>query len=50
VVGEKGMSMETPPWLNAPPVEEYPYEETHDLRVGPDLHPGLLALLPYVGD
>ncbi|GIG57721.1 UPF0678 fatty acid-binding protein-like protein [Longispora fulva] len=41
--------METPPWLNAPPVEEYPYEETHDLRVGPDLHPGLLALLPYVG-
>ncbi|WP_018347586.1 FABP family protein [Longispora albida] len=41
--------METPPWLNAPPVEEYPYEETHDLRVGPDLHPGLLGLLPYVG-
>jgi hypothetical protein len=43
------MSMETPPWLNAPPVEEYPYEETHDLRTGPDLHPGLLALLPFVG-
>jgi hypothetical protein len=31
------------------PVEEYPYEETHDLRHGPDLHPSLLGLLPYVG-
>ncbi|MBA3487983.1 MAG: FABP family protein [Longispora sp.] len=41
--------METPPWLNAPPVDEYPYEETHDLRVGPDLNPALLGLLPYVG-
>ncbi|MEV1285867.1 FABP family protein [Micromonospora sp. NPDC049679] len=38
-----------PPWLNAPPVEPYPFEETHDLRVGPDLHPALLGLLPYVG-
>jgi hypothetical protein len=38
-----------PPWLNAPPVEEYPFEETHDLRTGPDLHPALLGLLPYVG-
>jgi hypothetical protein len=27
----------------------YPYEETHDLRSGPDLHPALLGLLPYVG-
>ncbi len=38
-----------PPWLNAPLVEPYPYEETHDLRTGPDLHPALLGLLPYVG-
>jgi hypothetical protein len=27
----------------------YPFEETHDLRVGPDLHPALLGLLPFVG-
>jgi hypothetical protein len=38
-----------PPWLDAPPVEPYPFEETHDLRVGPDLHPALLGLLPYIG-
>ncbi|BCB80193.1 FABP family protein [Phytohabitans flavus] len=38
-----------PPWLNAPPVDPYPFEDTHDLRTGPDLHPALLALLPYVG-
>jgi hypothetical protein len=38
-----------PPWLNAPPVDPYPYEETYDLRTGPDLHPALLGLLPYVG-
>ncbi|MEV0728846.1 FABP family protein [Polymorphospora sp. NPDC050346] len=38
-----------PPWLNAPPVDPYPFEETHDLRVGPDLHPALLGLLPYIG-
>jgi hypothetical protein len=38
-----------PPWLDAPPVEPYPFEQTHDLRVGPDLHPALLGLLPYIG-
>ena len=27
----------------------YPFEETHDLRQGPDLHPHLLGLLPFVG-
>ncbi len=27
----------------------YPYEETDDLRRGPDLHPVLLPLLPLVG-
>jgi hypothetical protein len=38
-----------PPWLNAPPVEAYPYSDTHDLRRGPDLHPALLGLLPFIG-
>jgi len=38
-----------PPWLNAPPVDPYPYEDTYDLRKGPDLHPALLGLLPYIG-
>ena len=38
-----------PPWLNAPPIEAYPYEDTHDLRQGPDLHPALLGLLPFIG-
>jgi len=41
--------LQAPPWLNAPPVEPSPYEDTHDLRTGPDLHPSLLGLLPYVG-
>lgn len=41
--------LEPPPWLNAPPVDAYPFEETFDLRHGPDLHPSLLGLLPYVG-
>jgi hypothetical protein len=41
--------MQAPPWLNAPPVEPSPFEDTHDLRTGPDLHPALLGLLPYVG-
>ena len=39
-----------PPWLNAPPVDPYPFEDTHDLRKGPDLHHALLALLPYIGE
>ena len=38
-----------PPWLTAPAPPEYPYEESHDLRTGPDLHPALLGLLPFVG-
>jgi hypothetical protein len=38
-----------PPWLNAPPVDPYPFEETYDLRSGPDLHPALQGLLPYIG-
>jgi hypothetical protein len=46
---ETGSPIGPPPWLNAPPVEEYPYEDTHDLRKGPDLHPALLGLLPFIG-
>jgi hypothetical protein len=38
-----------PPFLDAPVPGEYPFEETHDLRVGPDLHPHLLGLLPFIG-
>jgi hypothetical protein len=40
---------EAPPWLDAPPVSPSPYQDSHDLRTGPDLHPALLGLLPYVG-
>jgi len=38
-----------PPWHNAPPVDPYPFEETYDLRTGPELHPALRALVPYIG-
>jgi len=38
-----------PPWAGLPEVGEYPFEETHDLRTGPDLHPALTGLLPLVG-
>ena len=38
-----------PPWVNAPPVDPSPFEDTHDLRTGPDLHPALLGLLPFIG-
>jgi hypothetical protein len=48
-VSEEENPLGPPPWLNAPPVEPYPFEETHDLRHGPDLHPSLLGLLPYIG-
>jgi hypothetical protein len=43
------VSIDRPPWEGVAPVDPYPYEETHDLRHGPDLHPALLGLLPYVG-
>lgn len=38
-----------PPWAKAPPVEPYPYQDTHDVRSGPDVHPAVLKLLPFVG-
>lgn len=31
------------------PIDPYPFEDTHNLRHGPDLHPDLLPLLPYLG-
>jgi nitrobindin-like protein len=42
-------SLQPPPWMNAPPVEPSPFEDTHDLRHGPDLDHALLGLLPYIG-
>jgi hypothetical protein len=44
-----GQPLGPPPWLNAPPVGEYPYPDTHDLRTGPDLHPAVIGLLPFIG-
>jgi hypothetical protein len=38
-----------PPFLDAPVPGAYPYEESHDLRVGPALHPACEPLLPFVG-
>lgn len=46
---ESESSLGPPPWLNAPPVAPHPYDDTHDLRKGPDLHPALLGLLPFIG-
>lgn len=43
------VSIYRPPWEGRGPVGAYPYEETHNLRHGPDLHPSLLGLLPLVG-
>jgi THAP4-like, heme-binding beta-barrel domain len=38
-----------PAFLDAGPVEEYPFADTHDVRVGPPLHPALSRLLPFIG-
>lgn len=38
-----------PPWADAPPVEPYPYADSHDPRTGPELHPAVRPLLPYLG-
>jgi hypothetical protein len=40
---------EEPPWLHAPPVEPYPYRDTHDPAGQPAPHPAVRALLPYLG-
>jgi len=41
--------MGRPAWLDAPPPDPYPFEETTDVRHGPDVHPALLGLLPLLG-
>ena len=41
--------MERPPFLDAGVPGPYPYQETHDLRTGPDLHPALGGLVPFIG-
>jgi hypothetical protein len=38
-----------PSYLDAPDPGDYPYEGSHDLRVGPPLHKALSKLLPFVG-
>lgn len=38
-----------PPWEDAPPVEPYPYQDSHDPTDGPPLHAAVLPLLPYLG-
>ncbi len=38
-----------PVWMGGTPVSEYPFDETVDVRSGPDLHPALLGLLPFLG-
>lgn len=38
-----------PPWQHAPPVEPYPYHETHDVETAPEPHPAVAPLLAYVG-
>lgn len=39
-----------PPWLDAPPVTPYPFRDSHDpAGGGPDPHPAVLPLLPFVG-
>jgi len=37
-------------WMGDPPVEPYPFADTADVRSGPDLHPALLGLLPFLGE
>jgi hypothetical protein len=44
-IGDEGR----PPWFDAPDPGPYDYPESHDLRTGPDLHPALSGLLPFVG-
>jgi hypothetical protein len=49
MVTENPVNPVNPVWMGETPVPAYPFEETHDLRTGPDLHPALLGLLPLVG-
>jgi hypothetical protein len=43
------MSRIEPPWPDAPPVEPYPFRDSHDPETGPEPHPALRPLLPFLG-
>jgi hypothetical protein len=45
-MGVDGME---PPWQHAPPVEPYPFRDSHDPDSEPEPHPAVVALLPYLG-
>jgi hypothetical protein len=38
-----------PSFLDAPDPGEYPFEGSHDLRTGPELHKHVQQLLPFIG-
>jgi hypothetical protein len=38
-----------PPWHQAEPVPEYPYQDSHDLREWPPVHPAVRGLVPFIG-
>jgi len=38
-----------PSYLDAPDPGDYPYSDSHDLRVGPPLHKAVQPLLPFIG-
>jgi THAP4-like, heme-binding beta-barrel domain len=38
-----------PSFLDAPDPGEYPFEGSHDLRTGPELHKSVQQLLPFIG-
>ncbi len=43
------MTGSRPAYLDAPDPGDYPYPDTHDLRVGPPLHTAVQPLLPFIG-
>ncbi len=44
------MTEANPVWMGGTPVEPYPFTDTVDVRSGPDPHPALLGLLPFLGE
>ena len=43
------MTSAVPSYWDAPDPGDYPYPDTHDLRVGPPLHKAVQRLLPFIG-
>jgi hypothetical protein len=43
------VTSELPSYWDAPDPGDYPYPDTHDLRVGPPLHKAVQRLLPFIG-